>query len=217
MNSNLSRRRAISLLGLSAAAVGLEPRADAAPIQDRPNPGYYRFSVGDFQLTVFNDGYKIFQPVQPFWAPEAGPDELNAALEAAFLPTDHDMGYYNVVLIDTGKDRLLCDTGFGRLLPTTAGHLISQLEVAGYRPNQITGVFLSHAHPDHMGGLLSADGKPVFTSAQHFINEIEWNFWTQKDPDLSKTLLSDEDKKTCAQRARDTLLALESRFHKFQA
>ena len=66
-------------------------------------------------------GYKIFQPVQPFWASEATPDELNSALEAAFLPTDHVVGYYNVVLIDTGKEVLLCDAGFGKLLPATAG------------------------------------------------------------------------------------------------
>ena len=217
MNSNLTRRHAIGLLGLGAAAVGLESRAAAAPVRDRSNPRYYRFNVGDFQLTVFNDGYKIFQPVQPFWASEASPDELKSALEAAFLPTDHVMGYYNVVLIDTGKDRLLCDTGFGKLLPATAGHLVSQLAVAGYRPNQITGVFLSHAHLDHIGGLIGSDGKPVFPSAQHFIHEVEWNFWTQKDPDLSKTLLNDQDKKTYAQRARDTLLTLESRFQKFQS
>ncbi|HXM01927.1 MAG TPA: hypothetical protein VN939_04960, partial [Chthoniobacterales bacterium] len=71
MNSNLSRRRALGLLGLGAAAIGLESRADAASSQDRSNPRYYRFNVGDFQITVFNDGYKIFQPVQPFWASEA--------------------------------------------------------------------------------------------------------------------------------------------------
>src|SRR5580700_2038771 len=146
MNPNLSRRRAIGLLGLGAAAFGLESRAvaGAGVSPDRSNPGYYRFKVGDFQITVFNDGYKIFQPVQPFWASEATADDLSSALEAAFLPTDHVMGYYNVVLVDTGKDLLLCDTGFGKLLPTTAGHLVSQLAVAGYRPNQITGVFLSH-------------------------------------------------------------------------
>ena len=133
MNSNLSRRRALGLLGLGAAGIGLESRADAASSQTRSNPGYYRFNVGDFQITVFNDGYKIFQPVQPFWASEATADDLSSALEAAFLPTDHVMGYYNVVLVDTGKDLLLCDTGFGKLLPATAGHLVSQLAVAGYR------------------------------------------------------------------------------------
>ena len=217
MKTNLSRRRAIGLLGLGAAAIGLESRAGAAQSPDRSNPGYYRFNVGDFQLTVFNDGYKIFQPVQPFWASEATPDELNSALEAAFLPTDHVMGYYNVVLIDTGKEALLCDTGFGKLLPATAGRLVSELAVAGYHLNQITAVLLSHAHPDHFGGLIGADGKPLFPSAKHFVNETEWNFWTQKDPDLSKTLLSEQDRKTYAQRARDILLTLESRFHKFQA
>ena len=84
MNPNLSRRRAIGLLGLGAAAFGLESRADAdaGVPPDRSNPGYYRFNVGDFQVTVFNDGYKIFQPVQPFWASEASADELNSALQA---------------------------------------------------------------------------------------------------------------------------------------
>jgi glyoxylase-like metal-dependent hydrolase (beta-lactamase superfamily II) len=218
MNPNLSRRRAIGLLGLGAAALGLESRADAGAVSpDRSNPGYYRFKLGDFQVTVFNDGYKIFQPVQPFWASEASSDELNSALQEEFLPIDHVMVYYNVVLIDTGKEVLLCDTGFGKLLPTTAGHLHSQLATAGYHPNQVTAVFLSHAHPDHYGGLIAADGKAVFPSAKHFVNEIEWNFWTQKDPDLSKTLLNAEDRKTYTQRARDTLLTLESRFHKFQA
>jgi glyoxylase-like metal-dependent hydrolase (beta-lactamase superfamily II) len=215
MNPHLSRRRAIGLLGLGAAGIGLQSRADTMPSPNRSNPGYYRFNVGDLQLTVFNDGYKIFQPVQPFWASEAAPDELNSALEAAFLPTDHVMGYYNVVLIDNGKDLLLCDTGFGRLMPTTAGRLLAQLGVAGYRPNQITAVLLSHAHPDHQGGLLGTDGKSVFPSAQHFVSETEWNFWTQKDPDLSKTLLNEQDRKAYAQRAHDTLLALESRFQKF--
>jgi glyoxylase-like metal-dependent hydrolase (beta-lactamase superfamily II) len=219
MNPNLSRRRAIGLLGLGAAAFGLESRAvaGAGVSPNRSNPGYYRFNVGDFQVTVFNDGYKIFQPVQPFWASQASPDELNSALQEEFLPIDHVMVYYNVVLIDTGKEVLLCDTGFGKLLPTTAGHLHSQLAAAGYHPNQVTAVFLSHAHPDHYGGLIAPDGKPVFPSAKHFINEIEWSFWIQKDPDLSKTLLNAEDRKTYAQRARDTLLTLESRFHKFQA
>ena len=216
MNPNLSRRRALGLLGLGAAAFGLESRANAAILRDRSNPGYYRFNVGDFQVTVFNDGYKLFQPVQPFWASEAKPDELNSALEDAFLPTDHVIVYYNVVLIDTGKDVLLCDTGFGKLMPETAGHLASQLGLAGYRPNQITAVFLSHAHPDHFGGLVGKDGKAFFPAAKHFIHQTEWDFWTQKDPDLSKTLLKDEDKRTYVQRARETLLTLESRFHKFR-
>jgi len=223
MNSKISRRQAVGLLGLGATAstLGVPSRADAekpkAQPDNRSNPRFYRVSVGDFQVTVFNDGYKLFQPVQPFWAPEAAPSDLASALEEAFLPTDHVINYYNVVLIDTGKDVLLCDTGFGKLMPATAGHLASTLAVAGYRPSQITAVFLSHAHPDHFGGLIGADGKPVFSSAQHFINEIEWNFWTQKDPDLSKTLLNDQDKQSYTQRARETLLKLESRFHKFQA
>jgi glyoxylase-like metal-dependent hydrolase (beta-lactamase superfamily II) len=221
MNSRFSRRQALGLLGLGAAAsaVGLPSPvgAEKAKPADRSNPRFYRFNVGDFQLTVFNDGYKLFQPIQPFWAPQASPADLNSALEEAFLPTDHVIAYYNVLLIDTGKDVLLCDTGFGRLMPATAGHLASQLTVAGYRSNQITAVFLSHAHPDHFGGLIGTDGKPVFPSAQCFVNETEWNFWTQKSPDLSKTLLNDEDKKTYAQRAGETLLTLESRFHKFQA
>src|SRR5258708_24855162 len=171
MNSNLSRRRAIGLLGLGAAAFGLESRADAATPRDRSNPGYYRFNVGDFQVTVFNDGYKLFQPLQPFWASEANPDELNSALEDAFLPTDHVIAYYNVVLIDIGKEVLLCDTGFGKSMPLTAGHLASQLAVAGYRPNQITAVLLLHSHPDHFGRLLRKNRQTIFSSPEKFFKK----------------------------------------------
>jgi glyoxylase-like metal-dependent hydrolase (beta-lactamase superfamily II) len=219
MNHKYSRRRALHLLGLGAAASTFRLRqasaADSGP-PNRSNPRYYRFNVGDFQLTVFNDGYKLFQPVQPFWANEASPSELGSTLANAFLPTDHIIAYFNVLLIDTGKDVLLCDSGFGRLSPVTAGQLAAQLPIAGYRPDQITAVFLSHAHWDHFGGLLSSDGKPVFGSAQHFISTPEWNFWTQQDPDLSQTLLSGEDRNKFRHNAQETLSVLESKLQKFE-
>jgi len=209
------------LLGLGATgstfALTGKASAEGSKPPDRSNPHYYRFNVGDFQLTVFNDGYKLFQPLQPFWAPEASPSELSAALEGAFLPTDHIIAYFNVVLIDTGKDVLLCDSGFGRLLPATAGQLAAQLPIAGYRANQITSVFLSHGHWDHFGGLLGSDRKPVFPSAQHFISTPEWDFWTQNEPDLSHTLLSSEDQKTFRRNAHETLSTLSSQFKKFES
>src|SRR5258707_4082284 len=57
-------------------------------LKTTPNAGTYRFSVGNFQLTVLSDGYGNFPATQPTWAPEATAEDLKQALESAFLPTD---------------------------------------------------------------------------------------------------------------------------------
>ncbi len=89
-------------------------------LKTTPNAGTYRFSVGSFQLTVLSDGYGNFPATQPTWAPEATAEDLKQALESAFLPTDQLTLSFNPILIDNGKDLLLCDTGRGKLLaPTT--------------------------------------------------------------------------------------------------
>jgi glyoxylase-like metal-dependent hydrolase (beta-lactamase superfamily II) len=127
-------------------------------LKTTPNAGTYRFSVGNFQLTVLSDGYGNFPATQPTWAPEATAEDLKQALESAFLPTDQLTLSFNPILIDNGKDLLLCDTGSGKLLGPSTGRLLQQIQLAGYQPDQITSVFLSHAHVDHLGGLLSRKG-----------------------------------------------------------
>jgi glyoxylase-like metal-dependent hydrolase (beta-lactamase superfamily II) len=217
MNTQLSRRNALGIFGLAAVAgaLGIPRSANAQasrPATTSPNAGTYRFSVGNLQLTILSDGYANFPATQPSWAPEASAEDLKRALEDAFLPTDQLTLSFNPLLIDNGKDLLLCDTGCGRLFEASTGHLLQQLQLAGYQPDQITAIFLSHAHIDHLGGLLTDEGKSVFGSAEHFVHEQEWSFWTQKSPDLSKLRMDDKTKSDFVQLAQKTFGTLDKSF-----
>jgi glyoxylase-like metal-dependent hydrolase (beta-lactamase superfamily II) len=222
MNKPFSRRDAFGMIALVAAgtAVGLTKSAKAQsgqPSKNISNSGIYQFSVGNFQVTVLSDGYGDFPAKQPMWAPEATAHDLQQALADAYLPADELTLSFNPILIDNGKDLLLCDTGSGKLLLPTTGRFLQQLQLAGYEPDQITSVFLSHAHVDHLGGLLTDDAKPVFSSAQHFVHDREWDFWTAKTPNLSKQRLDDKTKADFIQLAQKTFGTLDKNFRRVAA
>jgi glyoxylase-like metal-dependent hydrolase (beta-lactamase superfamily II) len=222
MNMRVSRRKALTAIGLAASAsvLGVPRRTIAknSSLSRGPaNAEVYQISIGDFLLTVLSDGYGKFPATQPSWAPEAKPEDLKHALEEDFLPTDELTLSFNPILIENGKDLLLCDTGCGKLFEPTTGRLLQQLDRAGYRRDQITSVFLSHAHFDHLGGLLSEDGKPVFSSAQHFVHDREWDFWTGDKPDLSKQPLDNQTKSDWIHLAKKTFGTMESNFKRIAA
>jgi glyoxylase-like metal-dependent hydrolase (beta-lactamase superfamily II) len=72
------------------------------------------------------------------------------------------------------------DTGAGSFLPTT-GKLAAHLRRAGIEPTQIDMVIITHAHPDHVGGLLHEDGSPVYPNARIYTTAAEWDFWLGDD------------------------------------
>jgi len=81
---------------------------------------------------------------------------------------------YTAFLIDTGSTRILLDTGAGALGPRT-GRLQESLEAAGFMPEDIHTVILSHAHPDHIGGV----GR--FPNAAVVMMRREFEFWTDAE------------------------------------
>ena len=99
------------------------------------------------------------------------------------------MSDYTCLLIDTGKQRILLDTGAGDMLPE-AGMLTKNMRAAGIDPASVDCVLISHAHPDHIGG---AD---LFPNARIIMNRKEWRFWTENPklprlPDEFRQLLTD--------------------------
>jgi glyoxylase-like metal-dependent hydrolase (beta-lactamase superfamily II) len=80
-------------------------------------------------------------------------------------------------MIDTGKHRVLVDTGAGGLAPTT-GKLLQNLRAERISPGDIDMVIITHGHPDHLGGNVDKDGKPAFPHARYVIWKDEWDFWT---------------------------------------
>ena len=86
---------------------------------------------------------------------------------------------YTCLYINTGQHRVLVDTGAGKLSPDT-GKLLPNLQKEGIASDDIDVVILTHAHPDHIGGNTSLEGRPVFPQARWAIRRDEWEFWTSQ-------------------------------------
>ncbi len=107
----------------------------------------------------------------------APPDELARALAGELDEGGNVAGLFNPLLIRSTDAVVLVDTGIGCFAPGPgAGRLRESLEEESVEPGDIDLVVLTHAHPDHLGGLI-AEGEPVFTRARHVILAAEWDFW----------------------------------------
>ena len=135
---------------------------------------FYRFRIGSFECMAICDGgaqYSLEAMVR-----NAPRSEVQAYLQSHGLPTEYIHTPYTYLYVKTGSHNILVDMGAGDLFPTT-GRLLQSLASAGVSPESIDTVFISHAHPDHVGGALNQQGEPVFSNATYFIWRQEWDFW----------------------------------------
>jgi glyoxylase-like metal-dependent hydrolase (beta-lactamase superfamily II) len=121
----------------------------------KTQPGYYRMMIGDFEVTALNDGVVYSSASSSL--PNATSKEISDGLSANCL-TDRIGMSYNAFLINTGDKLVLIDTGTGGKGANFAvfrgcGHLIANLRAAGYLPEQVDEVYITHTHLDHVGGL----------------------------------------------------------------
>ena len=152
--------------------------------------GYYRFQIGEFACVCLSDGSHDYSLNSFFTNPPA--TEVEAALRQHNLPTDYITTPYTYLLVDTPDQRVLVDTGAGSLAPRT-GKLRQNMLTAGIEPATISMVVITHAHPDHIGGMLDDAGKLNYPNAAYYIAQIEWDFWfsagaLQKAPEMFVTI-----------------------------
>jgi glyoxylase-like metal-dependent hydrolase (beta-lactamase superfamily II) len=173
-------------------------------------PGAHRFSVGSFQCLAVADGTFTY-PIAMFVA-NAPADRLAQELRDRGRPVDHVVTPYTCLVVDTGQNRVLVDTGIGALppdFPPTTNHLQDNLRAAGVDPASIDTVILTHGHADHIGGNVAED-RPAFPRARFAMWRTEWDFWTS-EPSLAELTVDDHIKELLRAWARTNLLPLRDR------
>lgn len=177
-----------------------------APMQDSQLPGFYRFHLGAFEITVVSDGNLVIPA--GLLAGNVPEVELKAFLRSHGQSSTQKVSHLNTVLINTGAELILIDAGAGENFQASGGRLVTNLEAAGYKADQVDRVVITHAHPDHIWGLTDDfEGGPRFANASYVIASAEWDFWTDADT-VNKVR---EDLRGFAIGARKHLLPLDKR------
>ena len=157
-----------------------------ASMQGEMLPTIYRFKLGGFEVATIMDSYVIRPGLTPSFGGEAHADEVKALAAANRIDADRYFHPFTPLLVNTGKELVLFDTGNGSLsaeyeqmkgrLPP--GQLVARMAQAGYKPEDVDVVVITHGHPDHIGGLTKG-GQPVFPNARYVFGAAEFDFWNK--------------------------------------
>ncbi|MEJ8574400.1 MBL fold metallo-hydrolase [Microbaculum marinum] len=160
---------------LAGSLLGARPVAAAQALAGRQVPGIYRLGVGDIEVTAILDGY-IDLGIELF--PSADAEEVTRLQRANFVPVGPSVrGAVNAFVVNTGEKLVIVDAGARDLMGPTLGQLPANLEAAGIDPEAVDVVALTHMHPDHIGGIVTANGAAVFPNAELVVHTDDWNFW----------------------------------------
>lgn len=138
-----------------------------------------RLAVGDGELTTVHDG-TLTLPIS-FVYPDAPKSELERLLTENGMATDAVTPDCNVTILRRGERLVVFDAGSGPNFMPTAGKLLDNLAEAGVDPMDVTDVVFTHAHPDHIWGVLDDFDELVFPNASYLIGQAEWDFWSSPD------------------------------------
>jgi glyoxylase-like metal-dependent hydrolase (beta-lactamase superfamily II) len=140
----------------------------------RPLQGHYAMQLGAFSIVALSDGE--FELAADTLLIDRQPGDVRQRLAHARLPGTI-CSTVNAYLIDTGTARVLVDAGAGTLQGNGLGRLITHLRAAGYTPEDIDLVLLTHLHADHVGGIAQEE-RAVFPRAIVRVNQRELAFWS---------------------------------------
>jgi glyoxylase-like metal-dependent hydrolase (beta-lactamase superfamily II) len=156
----------------------------SASMQGEMQPSIFRFKLGDFEVATIMDSKVIRSGLTPSFGGEAAAAEIKALAAVNRIDADRYEHPFTPTLVNTGKELVLFDSGNGSLsaeyeqlrgrLPP--GNLIARLAPAGYKPEDVDVIIITHGHPDHIGGLTKG-GQPVFPRARYVFGAVDFDFW----------------------------------------
>jgi glyoxylase-like metal-dependent hydrolase (beta-lactamase superfamily II) len=169
---NVTRRLLLAASCLCTACFMPASSFAAVPMVKRQAPAFYRLMLGDFEVTVLSDGSNMLPATKLLHGDAA---QIEAALQRGYL-ADVVETSHNSFLVNTRSKLVLIDAGAGSLLGPGAGHLVSNLRAAGYQPEQVDEVYLTHLHADHIGGLMTGQ-ELTFPNAVVRVNRRDTDYW----------------------------------------
>lgn len=140
-----------------------------------PSVAHAQISLGAIKLDVVSDG-SLTLPAG-FIFDTMPQDELAPIIQKYGLSSEVLTPPCNVTLMRHGARTVLFDVGSGPDFAPNAGTLLSSLEALGVTPEEVTDVVFTHAHPDHLWGLLDDFDDPLFTKASYMMGQAEWDYW----------------------------------------
>jgi glyoxylase-like metal-dependent hydrolase (beta-lactamase superfamily II) len=179
---DLTRRHVLTgAAGLATAPLLPAISADAAaPMADKQAPSFYRYKVGDAQVTVISDGVNTF-PLGDSFVLNAKKDDVAAALEKAYMPKDKVSIQFGPLVVNSGGKLVVIDTGNGpgafASSKGNVGQFATNLAAAGIDAKSVDLVVISHFHGDHINGLLTADNVLAFPNAEVLVPSVEWKYF----------------------------------------
>ena len=175
MSTTLSRR---TLLTAAAALpfAGAGAARAAAPMLGAATPLFNRFKLGAFEVTTLLAGSFARPEPHSIFGLNASEEDFAAASAKANIPTDQAMFFFTPMVVNTGSELVLFDTGL------SGEGIVGALNAAGYSADQVDLVVITHMHGDHVGGLMT-DGAPTFPNARYFAGQVEFDYWAKAGSD----------------------------------
>ncbi len=214
--TDFTRRRLIAVSAAALAAPGVlggsiaPARAGSVAFMGASEPPFRRFRLGAFEVTVVSDGGAMVDGPWPIVGEDRPKEEVEQLMRDSLLPESRFQPGFSPIVINTGREIVLIDTGNGAdgFVPRpAAGRIVESLRAAGFSPDDIDVVAFTHCHVDHIGGAIE-DGQAVFPNARYAVGDVEYAFWA-KEERLAAPVGGNENKS--AQLFRKTMPLLADR------
>lgn len=167
----LTRRSLLTAAAAVPLAATLGPVHASAPMMGASTTRHNRFVLGDCEVTTLLAATMPRPDPHSIFGLNVSAEEFNDVSAAANIPTDAAQFFFTPTLVNTGSELILFDTGLNPDAITSA------LNDAGYTPDQVDVVVLTHMHGDHIGGLMREGGEATFPNARYVTGSAEFDHW----------------------------------------
>ncbi|AQR63352.1 MBL fold metallo-hydrolase [Brevundimonas sp. LM2] len=162
-------------IATAACSQPVQSTGSATTVAPAASADVYRFKVGTIETIALRDGGLSGLPNDnKILGVGRTPAEVSAVLTANGLAGETFDLSVQPLLVRDGSRLVLIDTGAGGAMGPGAGKLVASLGSAGIEPSAITDILISHAHGDHVGGLVDASGALIYPNAVIRMSAPEW-------------------------------------------